>query len=88
MNNRDRVRAVRSGEQPDRLPVVEWATWWDQTLSRWKGECPLPTDGPDAVQRYFGLDPLRQIWLGVRSAATPRAMSQHTPQSLKARKRI
>lgn len=75
MNNRDRVRAVLSGEKPDRLPMVEWATWWNQTLSRWKRECPLPTDGPDAVQRYFGLDPLRQIWLGVRTAATPQPAS-------------
>lgn len=75
MNNRERMRAVLSGEKPDRLPVVEWAIWWHLTINRWKEECPLPTDGPDAVQNYFGLDPLRQIWLNARTAQTPQPPS-------------
>ena len=39
MTNRDRFLAVLNGKMPDdRLPVVEWASWWDLTLNRWHGE--------------------------------------------------
>jgi hypothetical protein len=42
----------------DRLPMVEWAAWWDLTIDRWKKEG-LPKDiGWDASLEYFGLDKL------------------------------
>lgn len=33
MTNRERMLAVLNGERPDRLPVVEWASWWDKTVA-------------------------------------------------------
>ncbi|HEY0866658.1 MAG TPA: hypothetical protein VGE01_04745, partial [Fimbriimonas sp.] len=54
---RSRFQKVLNGKRPqDRLPVMEWATWWDKTLERWHGEG-LPKDLDNAgVKRYFGLD--------------------------------
>ena len=64
MNVVQRFKALMAFEPVDRLPRVEWAPWWNQTLERWHGEG-LPADLSDtvAVQRYFGLDPLRQCRL-------------------------
>ena len=35
MNSPERFRRALAGEPVDRLPVIEWATWWDQTLDAW-----------------------------------------------------
>jgi hypothetical protein len=48
----------------DRLPVIEWAAWWDQTLDRWHGEG-LPgqlTDRYD-INRHFGVELYLQEWI-------------------------
>lgn len=71
MNNRERVAAVLNRQKPDRLPMVEWATWWDQTTARWCAQGAPAQDGPDTLQNYFGLDALRQIWLRPRGAGIP-----------------
>ncbi|MDO8683984.1 MAG: uroporphyrinogen decarboxylase family protein [Armatimonadota bacterium] len=60
---RSRVQKVLRGEKPsDRLPMLEWAVWWNLTIDRWKGEG-LP-DGlsNDGIKRYFGLDVDYQLW--------------------------
>jgi len=51
------------GEMPsDRLPIIEWAVWWDQTITRWHGEgLPAGLDGP-GIKRFFGLDMDYQWW--------------------------
>jgi hypothetical protein len=52
------------GFQPyDRLPVLEWAGWWNDTLARWHGEG-LPRELTDryAICRHFGLDVYKQAW--------------------------
>jgi len=59
MTPRERFLAVLHFRSPgDRLPMVEWAAWWDQTVRRWEGEG-LPAGLPweDSV-RYFDLDVL------------------------------
>ena len=39
MNPRERFLKVLNFEKPgDRLPLIEWAPWWDQTIERWKKE--------------------------------------------------
>ena len=38
MNVRDRIKAVLNFQHADRLPCVEWASWWDLTIKRWLGE--------------------------------------------------
>lgn len=60
---RSRIRKVLRGEMPeDRLPHIEWATWWDKTLDRWRAEG-LPGDlHGAALMGHFGLDPHLQHW--------------------------
>ena len=31
MGNAERFTRLFNGEKVDRTPVIEWATWWDQT---------------------------------------------------------
>ena len=64
MTNRERFNRVLNFEPVDRLPVLEWAGWWDKTLTRWYAEG-LPaqlTDGGD-IRDYFGQDCHRQYWI-------------------------
>jgi len=54
---RSRFRKVMAGELPeDRLPLIEWATWWHLTIERWEREgLPAGMD-KSGIKRYFGLD--------------------------------
>ncbi len=70
MTNRERMLAAMSGGTPDRLPCVEWATWWDKTVCRWHGEGVPELWGVELME-YFGLDPLVQFWLPHRKAGMP-----------------
>ncbi|MEN6302819.1 MAG: uroporphyrinogen decarboxylase family protein [Armatimonadia bacterium] len=67
---RSRFRKVMSGQRPeDRLPCLEWAGWWDQTINRWRGEgLPAELELYD-IKRHFGLDVNYQIWFGQWSQA-------------------
>jgi hypothetical protein len=62
MNQRERFLSVMQLKKPDdRLPMVEWAGWWDQTHHRWQSEgLPMHLRGEDLVD-YFGLDELSCI---------------------------
>jgi hypothetical protein len=60
MNHVERFKALMSFQPVDRLPRIEWATWWDKTIQRWHSEG-LPATGAD-IQRYFDLDPYWQWW--------------------------
>lgn len=82
MTNRERIKAVLNGEKPDRLPMVEWAGWWDQTTNSWIEQGAPRITGPDTLQEYFGLDPLRQIWLGPRGPGCP-GPSRHGGEIMK-----
>ncbi len=56
----------------DRLPVLEWATWWDQTIHDWEAAgLPLGMDSLE-LMAHFGLDPLQQFWLAHRHPDCPR----------------
>ncbi len=73
MTNRERMAAVLDGRMPDdRLPAVEWATWWDQTIGRWI-EQGLPPECAGIRQcfAYFGLDDIVQIWIDHRAPGLP-----------------
>ena len=59
-----------NGEMPsDRLPLMEWAMWWDLTTKRWESEG-MPT-GMDiaGIKRYFGLDIDHQSWFWGKPAS-------------------
>jgi hypothetical protein len=62
MTPRQRFQRVLNFQSPgDRLPMVEWAAWWDETLARWQGEgLPTGLSWEDSV-RHFGLDVLHLL---------------------------
>ena len=64
LTTRERFHAVMAGRPVDRLPVIEWANWWSQTIARWHTEG-LPADLTDRydIARHFGLDTYKQAWL-------------------------
>ena len=63
MNHVERFRAVMNFQDVDRLPMWEWAMWWDLTIDRWHKEG-LPAALTDVfeISQYFGLDPYKQFW--------------------------
>lgn len=64
MTPSERFRAVMNFQPFDRLPLVEWADWWDKTIDRWHGEglAPSVTDRYDICD-HFGLETYRHAWL-------------------------
>lgn len=78
MTNRERMQAVLNGEKPDRLPAVEWATWWDLTTHAWEKQGAPKNDRLDVLQEFYGLDGLRQIGFhpGRQTAPRPRTTGQ------------
>ena len=71
MNTRERVKAVLNGEHYDRLPVIEWATWWNQTTDKWhESDKSVPTNQHE-LYNYFGLDMHYQYWLPPNDGRLP-----------------
>ncbi len=72
MTPRERFRRTLAFEPcPDRLPLVEWAAWWDLTINRWKTEGMSPAIDWDESLAFFDLDPLVLIAAPGGPAATP-----------------
>lgn len=69
MNHVERFRAVMNFQEVDRLPMWEWAMWWDKTIDRWYSEG-LPVELTDVfdIHEYFGLDPYKQYWFSTTDA--------------------
>jgi hypothetical protein len=64
MNHVERFRAVMGFQPVDRLPIWEWAMWWDETIARWKTEgLPARLNDVYEISEYLGLDPYIQFWL-------------------------
>jgi hypothetical protein len=74
----ERFRAVMGFQPVDRLPIWEWAMWWDQTLARWRGEGLPERLGDDvfAIHEFLGLDPYKQFWFST-TEATIEAAQHH-----------
>lgn len=69
MTPAERFRALVARKPVDRLPMVEWATWWDTTIDRWAGEglavgkdYGYRREIRDNITRHFGLDLWLQDW--------------------------
>lgn len=71
MTVRERMKAVLNGEPADRMPVIEWATWWDKTLIEWEKQGLKPGKSTEEICDYYGLDPLRQIWINHKNPLFP-----------------
>jgi hypothetical protein len=82
MNHVERFTRVMNFQPVDRLPLIEWAGYWDQTLARWQQEG-LPAEwGGDAaaIREGLGLDPYRQFWIGPWGPREDKALqAQHLP---------
>jgi len=80
MTNVERFRRALRGDPADRLPIIEWAPWWNKTLDRWRGEgLPSDLEGVEAIQAHFCLDVIHQLWVRPRAASCPRAPSHGAP---------
>lgn len=76
MNTRERFHAVMNFQQFDRLPLLEWAGWWNKTIDRWHGEA-LSAEVTDryAICEHFGLDVYKQDWFPVLRPECPKPVS-------------
>lgn len=70
MNTRERFQAVLNFKSPDRLPVMEWASWWNKTIERWQTEG-LPVMESREVMKYFNLDLHYQNWIRPITVSLP-----------------
>ncbi len=76
MTARERFQKCMNFEKPDRLPMIEWATWWDKTIDRWKSEgLEIGTyevlSEWQAIHKTMGLDLQLQAWIGFKTDKTP-----------------
>jgi uroporphyrinogen-III decarboxylase len=80
MTNRERIQAVLNFKKPDdRLPMTEWATWWNLTLEAWYKQG-LDRNIPwDKICVELGLDYQRQFWFPSRSGSCPAPKSHGAP---------
>ena len=63
MTPRERFLRVINFEKPDdRLPMIEWAAWWDKTLERWEREGMEKDTSYLRLQESFGLDPMACLY--------------------------
>jgi len=76
MTHRERFAAAMQFQPVDRLPVIEWATWWDKTIERWRGEgLPVTLQDEGEIRDHLGLDCYRQAWLRMRQPTCPKSPS-------------
>jgi len=71
MKNTERFERLFSGDTTiDRTPIIEWASWWDQTTEAWFAHG-LKRMSRYELNEYWGHDPLYQFWLPVRDDTCP-----------------
>lgn len=63
LTNRERIVKTLNFQPVDRLPMIEWASWWNLTLERWYGEGLPQTLDRTGMYEYFGLDLHYQHWV-------------------------
>lgn len=72
MTLRETFKAVMNFEKPNRLPAMEWASWWGKTIDRWRAEG-MPDNTVTGAMEYFGLDVHKQYWLPTTAKTAPHA---------------
>lgn len=63
MTSKDRMINFFNRKKSDRLPCVEWATWWHLTLERWYGEGLDRNLTGKPLMEHFGHDYTHQTWI-------------------------
>lgn len=79
MSNRDNLLAVLNFEKPERMPMIEWASFWDKTVDNWRKANPNCPFNSKELFRFFGLDCHEQFWISPRSPKCPAAKSYGSP---------
>ncbi len=73
MNSLQRFKNLMSFNSVDRLPIIEWADYWDKTLVNWydEGLSKKLTDSSD-IRMFLGLDRYLQLWIPPRASSCPK----------------
>jgi hypothetical protein len=84
MTARERFHRALNFERSDRLPMIEWAMWWDKTVERWLSEgLGIPMEAPytqcDQIKRVLGLDLDMQFWMDPIPETAPKPKSHGAP---------
>lgn len=76
MNTRERFHAIADFKSFDRLPILEWASWWDKTIERWHTEeLPESITNRYEICKYFDLDMYYQQWYRALHWDAPKPVS-------------
>ncbi|NSW54316.1 MAG: hypothetical protein HPY85_17570 [Anaerolineae bacterium] len=72
MNTVERFKRAIRFQPVDRLPMIEWAVWWDLTIKRWYEEG-LPRDltKPGKIRDFFGQDSQEQVYIHATAPGCP-----------------
>lgn len=76
MTTRERFLKMMNFEPVDRIPMIEWAAWWDKTVDRWIDEG-LTIEKQEGISEYeslelqMGLDLTLQAWIPCKTSKTP-----------------
>ena len=78
MTVRERFARTLSGDIKglDRLPAIEWASWWHLTLDRWAEEGLRRDLGEDQRFDLLGLDRYSQCWFKHKAPGCPQPEKQ------------
>jgi len=80
MTTRERFLKVMNFEKPDgRLPMTEWAPWWDKTYQRWQNEGLEKGIEIGRLGDHFGLDALEIVYVWTMSGSCPRPAYHGAP---------
>jgi hypothetical protein len=80
MRDRERFKRLMNFEKVDRLPVVEWAGWWDKTINRWYSEgLPINLKEDGEIRAYFNFDTWRQYWTDPKKETIPENRQNYKP---------
>ncbi len=81
LNTVERIQRVINFEPVDRLPMIEWAPWWDQTLKRWYSEgLPRQLTRQEEIAEYLGLDRFFRMKITALGPETPDPPSWGAPR--------
>ena len=73
MLSKERIAKNIRFEKVDRMPVMEWAPYWDLTVKRWSKEgMAADLNSRHEVRKYFNLDPLVDFWVSSKGKNCPR----------------
>jgi len=79
MTVRQRFVNVMNFKRVDRLPLIEWAHWWDKTHHQWQKEGLSPQLTGEDLFNYFKLDELKCLFIHTKDKGCPGAAYHGAP---------